>query len=53
MIIIKVLIIEIIFKITTTTTTTIIIITYRCSKLIRSSYKYCFPHCPFSQKNAF
>ena len=51
MIIIKVLIIEIIFKITTTTT--IIIITYRCSKLIRSSYKYCFPHCPFSQKNAF
>ena len=55
MIIIKVLIVVIIFKIITTTSSIIIItlITDRYSKLIRSSYRYCFPHCSFFEKNAF
>ena len=46
MIIIKVLIVVIIFKIITTTSSiiTITLITDRYSKLIRSSYRYCFPH---------
>ena len=55
MIIIKVLIIVIIFKTITTTTIIIIIIiiTDRYLKLIRSSYRYCFPHCSLFEKNAF
>ena len=52
MIVIKVLIIVLIFKIITTTST--VIITDYYSKWIRSSYKYCFPHCSFCEKkNAF
>ena len=47
MIIMKELIIGIIFKITTTTS---IIITDRYSKLGRSSYRYCFPHCSYFEK---
>ena len=47
MIIMKELIIGIIFKITTTTS---IIITDRYSKLVRSSYRYCFPHCSHFEK---
>ena len=47
MIIIKVLIIVMIFKITTTAT---IIITDYYSKLIRSGYKCCFPQCSFCDK---
>ena len=31
----------------------IIIITDRYSKLIRSSYRYCFPNCSFFEKYAF
>ena len=31
----------------------IIIITDRYAKLTRSSYRYCFPHCSFFEKNAF
>ena len=61
MIIIKVLIIVIVFKVTTTSIIIIMIIimiivitiTDRYSKLIRSSYRYCFPHCSFFEKNAF
>ena len=52
MIIIKVLIIVMIFK-TIVTIATIVAITDRYSKSIRSSYKYCFPHCSFCEKNAF
>ena len=48
MIVIKVLIIVLIFKIITTTST--VIITDYYSKWIRSSYKYCFPHCSFCEK---
>ena len=50
MIITKVLIIAI-FKIILTTM--IIIVMDRYSKLIRSSYKYCFPHFSFCEINAF
>ena len=32
---------------------TLIIITDRYSKLTKSSYRYCFPHCSFFEKNAF
>ena len=60
MIIIKVPIIVTIFKIITTTSiiimiiiTMIIILIDRYSKLTRSSYRYCFPHCSFFEKNAF
>ena len=52
MIIIKVLIIVMIFK-TIVTIATIITITDIYSKSIRSSYKYCFPHSSFCEKNAF
>ena len=51
MIIIKVQIMVIIFKIITTSIIIIIIIiiiiTDQYSKLIRSSYRYCFAHCLF------
>ena len=30
-----------------------IIITDRYSKLTRSSYRYCFPHCSFFEKKRF
>ena len=60
MIIIKVLTIVTIFKIITTTSIIItiiiiiiIIITDRYSKSTKSSYRYCFPHCSFFEKNAF
>ena len=56
----KVLIIVIIFKIITATSIIIIIIiiiikiiTDRYLKLTKSSYRYCFPHCSFFEKNAF
>ena len=52
MIIIKILIIVIIFKMITTTLT-IIITTDLYSKLIRSNYKYCFPYCSFCEKSDF
>ena len=60
MIIIKVLIIVIIFKIVITTSIILIVIIiiiitipYRYSKLTRSSYRYCFPHCSFFEKKCF
>ena len=56
----KVLIIVLIFKIIATASTIIIIIiiiivitTDSYSKLTRSSYRYCFPHCSFFDKNTF
>ena len=49
--IMKVLIIVIIFK-TITTASIIIVITDHYSKLTRSSYRNCFPHCSFNEKNA-
>ena len=53
MVVIKVPIIVIIFKIITTTSMIIIIkiITDRYSKLTTSSYRYYFPHCSFFEKN--
>ena len=51
MIIMKELIIAVIFKITATTS--IIITTDRYSKLVRSSYRYCFPHCSYFEKKCF
>ena len=53
MVVIKVPIIVIIFKIITTTSMIIIIKIITDSKLTTSSYRHYFPHCSFFEKNVF